>query len=172
MNIKRWRVEKANQCWHGLKQVFQRWPSCDFFRSPFSVRRSFSVPFFAFCVLKFHCIEIAHLRRFRACLHSNVKARLTLLPGQLATPESPSSVFKFIFLGFVTFKCQSPSIAKELKSERLPPKVNPSRQGSSSVSVFYVHKGCEFRKVKKKCSKKHSKKQNHFFEWLKKGNSL
>ena len=36
---------------------------------PFSVFRTeiFQCAIFAFCVLKFHCIEIAHLRRFRAC---------------------------------------------------------------------------------------------------------
>ena len=34
---------------------------------PSSVRSSFSVPVFPFCVLKFYRFQIAHLRRFRAC---------------------------------------------------------------------------------------------------------
>ena len=34
---------------------------------PSSVRSSFSVPVFPFCVLKYYCFQIAHLPRFRAC---------------------------------------------------------------------------------------------------------
>ena len=54
---------------HGeLFKVVQRWPCFDVFRSPFSVLSFVSVPVFQFCVLKFYRFEIAHLRRFRACL--------------------------------------------------------------------------------------------------------
>ena len=51
--------------------VVQRWPCFDVFRSPFSVLSFVSVPVFQFCVLKFYRFEIAHLRRFRACLFMN-----------------------------------------------------------------------------------------------------